>query len=284
MTDCPHPEPCGAEGPDTREKERENMGYRERQEAKADRLAEWAAKRAEKAEASLTQARAMGEAIPLGQPILVGHHSERADRRYRGRIDSTYRKAFEHGQKAESMAARSAGITAQLDRSIYSDDHDAIDRLNERIAELEAERDRVKAYNASCRQAAKSGGTGDLSLLDDRQRADILSTAKVCPYQIGPGGAFPAYHLSNLSGNIKRYRDRLAEVERRQEKTARTEEAGGVLVETVGGGRYARVTFTEKPGRDVIVALKAAGFRWGSGSWTGDVDKVPAEVRNIKRA
>jgi hypothetical protein len=47
--------------------------YRERREARAERLREWADKRAEKAGAAAERASEMGAAIPFGQPILAGH-------------------------------------------------------------------------------------------------------------------------------------------------------------------------------------------------------------------
>src|SRR5690606_31673345 len=37
----------------------------------------------------------MAAGIPLGQPILVGHHSERRDRRFREKIHNTFRKAWD---------------------------------------------------------------------------------------------------------------------------------------------------------------------------------------------
>jgi hypothetical protein len=39
------------------------------------------------------QAHDMASIIPLGQPIIVGHYSEKGDRAYRARINSKYRKA-----------------------------------------------------------------------------------------------------------------------------------------------------------------------------------------------
>ena len=104
------------------------------------------------------------------------------------------------------MTDRAAGIESQLDHAIYSDDPDAVDRLRERIASLEAERDRIKAYNASCRK-----GQRDLSLLDERQTADLASCLRFQPYAC-KGGAFPSYVLSNLTGNIARQRTRLDEL------------------------------------------------------------------------
>lgn len=189
--------------------------YRERREARAERLREWSAKREAKAAADLERAREMGAVIPFGQPVLVGHYSQGRDQRYRARIGATYERGFAHADKAARMAGKAETIEAQLAGSIYSDDPDAVEALRARLEVLEAERDRIKRYNASCRKAAKGGGMGDVTILDAEQRADIVSLAKVCAWQVGPGGAFPGYKLSNLSGNIKRNRDRLAELEAR---------------------------------------------------------------------
>ena len=187
--------------------------YRERREARAERLREWADKREAKASAAYDGARRIADTIPLGQPVLVGHHSEGRHRRDLDRIDNGYRRSFEHATKAERMRSKADNIDAAADRAIYDDDPDAIDRLRDRIAELEAERARITAYNKSCRKAAKTGGTGDLSLLDDRQRKEIATLARVAAFQVRPGGAFPAYATSNLSGNIGRYRKRLEALE-----------------------------------------------------------------------
>lgn len=180
--------------------------YRERREARAARLREWAEKREQRGAADVEHAREMGAAIPLGQPILTDHHSARRDINYRNRIDSTYRRGFDSLRKAEQMHARADNIEAAAERAIYSDDHDAAERLVERIAELEAERDRIKQYNATCRK-----GTPDPSILDDHQRSALASVQKHTPYN-SKGGAFPAYALSNLSGNISRLRKRLAQL------------------------------------------------------------------------
>jgi Domain of unknown function (DUF3560) len=54
--------------------------YEEKQEAKRERLLERSKKlRAESAAKFDAGTKAL-EAIPFGQPILIGHHSERSDR------------------------------------------------------------------------------------------------------------------------------------------------------------------------------------------------------------
>lgn len=187
--------------------------YRERREAKAERLREWADKREAKADAALSEARQKADLIPFGQPILVGHYSEGRDRRYRDSIDRKMGQGVEHSRKAEEMRRRADNIEAAAEHAIYSDDPDAPERLAERIAELEAERDRIKRYNASCRKAAKAGGVGDTTILTDEERAKLVRLAETCPEQLRAGGATPAYWSSNLSGNISRLRKRLDALE-----------------------------------------------------------------------
>jgi hypothetical protein len=183
--------------------------YRERREARADRLEGWAEKREERGVAAVERARDMASVIPFGQPMLTDHYSYGRDRRYRERIGSTFERGFADLKKADEMAGRAEGIRAQVGGSIYSDDADAIERLTEKIAGLEAERERIKAYNKSCRSA----GGADLSLLTEAERENLASVRRVAAWQVGARGEFPAYHLSNLGGNITRQRKRLAQLE-----------------------------------------------------------------------
>jgi|SRR5581483_4787244 len=190
----------------TPEKARRTSTTRERRLARADRLRGWAEGREAKAAAAFDRAGQMADAIPFGQPILAGHYSERRDRNYRDRMARTMTAGVEHARKAESMASRAANIEAAAAAAIYSDDEDAVERLEARLAELEAERDRIKRYNASCR-----AGEPDWSILTPAEQQRHRRTLEVAGFQC-KRGAFPAYHLSNLAGNIKRNRDRLAEL------------------------------------------------------------------------
>jgi hypothetical protein len=161
-----------------------------------------------RAETELAQAEEMASLIPLGHPILMGHHSEGRDRRYRGRVDSLFTRAGADRAKAAKFERRADGIEAELAGSIYSDDPDAVEALEARIAGLVAERVRITAYNASCRR-----GTPDLSLLDEGLRRGLADVQRV-----GMGradGSLPGYVLSNLSGNISRNRRRLEELRTR---------------------------------------------------------------------
>jgi hypothetical protein len=178
------------------------MTYRERRERKAERLREWAGKRA----AAFERGQLALEAIPPGQPILVGHHSEQGHRADLAKVDRAMAATAEHTAKAERMRERAANIEKAAARSIYDDDADALERLREKVARLEAKRERIKRYNASARK-----GAADPSILSDAERADLVSCVRC--RQADAGGPFPGYVLRNLGGNITRARKRLAELE-----------------------------------------------------------------------
>ncbi len=183
------------------------MTYRERRLAKAERLREWAEKRSARAQQAERRVNSIADGIPLGQPILVGHHSEGHARRDAERIRNGMHAVIEHRKKAAEFERRADGIEHAADRAIYSDDPDAVEALTLRIADLEAQRERIKAYNVSCRR-----GTPNLMMLDERQRASLISALAYSP-EACKDGAFPDYGLKNLGGNIKRLGTRLEDLE-----------------------------------------------------------------------
>lgn len=250
------------------------MTRRERMERRLEKRQEWAEGRTAKAASLLRQNEPFRGDIAFNtQP---GHIPERA------RAIRRSEKAAEHWTMAQRHEAVAGELERQLHRSVFDDDADAIQRLEERIAEREAERDRIKAYNATCRAAAKAGRTcGDLDLLDEKQRRGLLTTARVASYQLGPGCAFPAYELSQLGQAIRKDRERIEEIRRQRERTAAAEAAGGVTIarhpEADARG-WCVVTFAEKPDREILEALRAAGYRWGGGSWHGYLDALPTTV------
>lgn len=185
------------------------MTYRERRQRKAERLREWADKRRAKSAAAFKGARKRLDCIPLGQPILVGHHSEKRHRRDLARIDGGFARGFEHERKANEMESRAANIEDAADRAIYSDDPDAVEQLEARIAALEAQRDRAKAINKAIRKGP--GWEAHLSPpLTDDERREIEINLKFAP-GFGKLG-YPSFHFSNLSGNIARQRKRLEQL------------------------------------------------------------------------
>lgn len=124
------------------------MTRRERLETKLERREEWANKARARSADRIHAAEAIADGIPMGQPILVGHHSERRARRDRERIDGHMSAGVEAMHLAAHHAEKASGLARQLDRSIFSDDDDAIEALEARLRELEAKRDTMKKANA----------------------------------------------------------------------------------------------------------------------------------------
>lgn len=90
------------------EREAEKAG---RAEDRADRLLDRAARLQGTAESADAASRQISDFIPMGQPILVGHHSERRHRRDIDRMHRLDQKSLE-ASRAAAQAERGAAIAA----------------------------------------------------------------------------------------------------------------------------------------------------------------------------
>lgn len=253
---------------------------RERLENKLQKRLDWAAARAQAADREFEKAdlREEKSGIPFGQPILVGHHSERRHRNAIRRADSAMRRSIEHSDMSRHHAAKADGIERQLNNSIFSDDPDALEQLEAKIAKLEREREVNNAVNKIIRRKPKEQRTeakiAELCALGiSEATADKLFEPDFCG-RVG----IPSYVNQNLGSRIKAAKDRLTTIKRRQERTEAAESNGGVSIE---GGDYVSITFAEKPEREILNALGTAGFRWGNGSWSGRREAIPACVAEL---
>ena len=246
------------------------MSRRERLKAKLEKRELWADKAKGRADQHFASASRIADNIPLGQPILLGHHSERHARRDAERIRSSMTHGVEEQRLAQHHASCAAGLADQLDRSVFSDDENAIEQLEARIAENEAERDRRKLINRLFKKR-DTEGLANLGLNLERLEASV---AQLPSFDQQP---YPGYSLTNLGARIRSDRKRIDEIRARTARAERANAGGGVVIE--GTGEYVRVTFAEKPTREVLDALRAAGFSWGAGSWCGRRDRLPAESR-----
>lgn len=250
---------------------------RERLERKLELRREWAAKREAKATAAFNQAHTMAAVIPFGQPILVGHHSESRDRNYRERIHNKMGAAVESQSMAEHHESKADGIEHQLETCIFSDDDGAIEAIQEKIAKLEAKREFNNAVNKIIRAKPKNECTPEkIAQLAEMGASESTARELFKPDFCGRIG-IPSYVNQNLGGNIARLKKRIDFISIRNDRAEKAESVPeGFVIE---GGEWVSVTFSEKPDRKILDELKAAGFRWGGGSWTGRRDKIPASLQ-----
>jgi len=228
--------------------------YEAKQAARKERFEERAVKARAKSTSIYQHARSMGEAIPFGQPILVGHHSERRDRNYRARITKTYEAAFALDDKAQHYAAKAAGVGKG---GVSSDDPDAVEKLQRQLAEVEAAQERMTAANKAIRVHKKDGEAAQIAALAS---LGIARTAAISLLQ--DGRAFPSYALQNNNANARRIRLRIAELESRRAAVPVEVEGEGYTYKEDPEENRVMFCFAGKPAAEVRDVLKRHAFRW----------------------
>jgi len=227
--------------------------YNEKRQARYDRLASAAERAAKASNEAWNASNQIASIIPLGQPIMVGHHSEGRHRRAIAQIQSKARKGYELYKQAQELKSRADA--AYSNGAIYSDDPAAIDKLLAEIAEKELEVARMKAINKWAR--SKQDQYLDLYELTPSIVAEMLR-----PY--AQEGCFPSYALSNRNANIRRLKQRVEAVKRKQAIQASSETINGVLIEQNPNLMRTQIKFNGKPPQTIIDMLKSSGFRWST--------------------
>src|ERR1035441_924916 len=105
----------------------------ERAEERAERFTEYAGNAAARSDAAWRGEHAILDGIPAGQPILVGHHSERRHRRDLERAENLRRKGSAEADKAEYLEQRAESAAN------YQQHRENVPTTLRRIAKLEAE-------------------------------------------------------------------------------------------------------------------------------------------------
>lgn len=205
-----------------------------------------------------SRAREMAQVIPFGQPILVGHHSEKRDRGFRNRIHNTFGKSFALQEKAEHLAQKAASVGTG---GISSDDPDATSKLRAELATLEATQERMKAANKAIRTNAKKEPAEQVAALvaigfTEQQAANLLE--KDFAGRIG----FPGYALTNNNANIRRIKARIVDLEKLAERVDVEEEGKGFTYREDTEENRVMFLFEGKPDEATRKLLKAHGFKW----------------------
>jgi len=255
------------------------MGRRERLEARAARRREWSGKAEARSAQAFGAAARIADGIPFGQPILVGHHSERRARKDAARIRSGMDRGCAESRLASHHESKAHGLEIQLERSIYSDDDNAIEALEAKAKACDEGAALCNAINRAWRKGGRdavAAGWGEA--LAQRAEADCAQFSWLA--RKGPMSA------TSDRAEARRCRERIKDIRARRERADAAEQAGGVVVtihEKQPGQlhAWAVVTFAEKPDREVLLALRAAGYHWGAGRWQGYAEKLPECVSEL---
>ena len=205
------------------------MNYEEKIERKRERYEALIVKNQRISNSSIGCCSEERTGIPFGQPILVGHHSERSHRNAIKRMENQMRKGFEASNKAEYYENKLKG----LDNSnvISSDDDKAIMKLKEKIEHLEEQRTSIKEHNKKSRKD---------------------KTLK--PYR--------SYVLTNLGANIRSTKKRLIKLESLANKENKEHTINDMAVIENYEENRLQVFFDGKPNFNTRTELKRNGFKW----------------------
>ena len=236
--------------------------YEERQEARRERYLKLAQKARAESNHRWETAKNMGKAVPFGQPILVGHYSEKSDRAYRKRMAGHYDKALELSGKADYYEEKAASVGKG---GISSDDPDAIEKLSAKLEHLKKIQEDMKAANRAIRLKDIEKGNGRLREqgYSDEEIAELRK-----PDFCGRIG-YPNYMLSNNNANIHRIEERIKELQQRQNRDNEASHIQTELYEYRIEDNRCQFIFNGKPSEEVRHILKSHSFKWSPtrGAW-----------------
>lgn len=239
--------------------------YEERQEAKRERYLDRADKADAESNSRFQASHDRADMIPLGQPILVGHHSEKRHRRDIERINNDMRKSVEASDKAEYYKRKAAGVGTG---GVSSDDPEAVVKLQMKLSGMEHIQRTMKAVNKIIKSkklddTAKVAAITDAGLTTEDRATELLK-----PDFCGRIG-FASYQLTNNNANIRRIKERIETLKRATQAEDVHREADGYDYYECTTENRIMFEFDGKPEAEIRTTLKSWGFKWSPsrGTW-----------------
>jgi hypothetical protein len=246
---------------------RPGMTGEERRERRADILRIRAARLKVKASDGFRRSHDIGSRIPFGQPILVGHHSERGHRRAIEKMHNADAQAYSASKYAEELERRARSVERRP--TIQASDSDAVDQYRDKLARLIGERDKMKATNNAWRKYEKKGDASALHALNFTEEHILRMKETIATAYSWEKQPYAGWALTNIGARIRDIEkkvERLAQAKVAPEKIV---EANGVRLEDCPADNRVRLFFPGKPDETTRTNLKRNGFRWSPsvGCW-----------------
>lgn len=199
-----------------------------------------------------------------GQPILIGHHSEKRHRREIERGHNIIRKGLEAGKKAKYYEEKA--ITIATSDVISSDDPKALEKLKAKLEKLEAWQESMKGVNKILKNS-KTTESAKIEQLIEFGVPEGQAHKLIAPGFAGRIGY--SYHLTNNNGNMKRIKERISKLESiAQLETTEIIVNNIRIMQNIEANRL-QMFFPGKPEEGIRNDLKRSGFRWSpmEGAW-----------------
>lgn len=147
-------------------------------------------------------------------------------------------------------------LTKEYSDAIFSNDKNAIDKLNTKLEKLESKQEEMKSMNAYYRKNKTMKGYKGLSDSEALQMdKDTIRFNQAAP--------FASFELSNNRQNINATKGRVTSISRIK-KTTKSDYAPVEGVEVIEDKEQMRIQlkFPGKPDEETRALLKSRGFRW----------------------
>lgn len=230
--------------------------YEEKQERRRQRYLDQADKNEAASSTAHQASRNATAGIPFGQPILVGHHSEKRHRRALERSDNAMSRAVDHSDKAAYYRGKAAGVGKA---GISSDDPEAVTKLQAKIDGAQAWQKKMKACNSIIR--ARDHDDNKVYRLKTEQGLSEGAAWKLLKPDFCGRLGFPRYELTNNNANIRRMKQRIEQLRSAPTETTEQQHGDITVVQNADENRV-QIIFPGKPPAEVRAILKAHGFRW----------------------
>lgn len=249
------------------------VDYKDRQEAKQERLEERASKTLKAADNTYQRSRSLVEHIPFGQPILVGHHSERA---HRNAVDKSWNllgKSVGLRDKAARLEGKAASVGTG---GISSNEPEALTKLKAKLDNLVTSQETMKAINKIVRTA----NLDDAQKIGKILKAKLLKSESLAVEILKPDVAgrigFASYSLSNNNAEIRRINKCIESLEKIQSSSPIQFENDDFSM-NVDNGQIVIDFKNGKPSEDTRTLVKRSAFKW-SRYQTAWVRKITANA------
>ena len=270
--------------------------------AKITRYEELAEKNAAKAITLDDERRRLQDVIPLGQPILIGHHSEGKHRRHIKRIDSKMQQAIAADEKADYYKNK---VQNANDDSVFtSDAPDWKEKLQAQVDNLESLQVLIKRTNKAIRKLDVKGAKyiKDLASEDkDYLIAVISETLKGakdehCKTVIaGLGVYWPRKRenryfkiiIGGLASGIRETKQRIEYQSKIDDRPTTSAMYGPVEFVDNAEVNRTQLVFPGKPDEATRKLLKRHGFRWApsQNAWQRNRNNAGLyEAKNVLKA
>lgn len=231
--------------------------FEEKRENRVARFERLAQKFSQESESRYKRFHDLLSVIPMGQPILVGHHSERGHRALLNKADNAMRASVEADKKSAYYADRAEA--AETNNAISSDDPQAIEKLQAKLDALIKNQELMKACNKIAK-GKKTSQAEKVELLMALGLKESTANEILIPHygRVGIQG----FKLTNNNANISTVRKRLEHLKKIEAQGNEEKTYGDIRVFANADENRVQIFFLGIPAEEIRKALKGYGYRW----------------------